>query len=462
MKASFNIRTVALMLISSISTAILTLTIYTIYFEQQVNDIKQLESQSATIFKSPAIAMTDNSHLLLQKLSNLQQQQQPISESDIQHMKQLVQQWEQINGQQHNHSYYTNKNTSNTSISTRAIITNSDTNSNNNNNNNSNIKSNLLLSKSIQTPSKNKNKQNTNRIDHCNECYPSSKKGIKRKMIFQIGFQRAGTTTIYKLFLQSGYAAIHTGYKTGFVSKMMNENFNKRNKHLLNNLCKISSVYTKDKGGKVNMDKFIDGYEYVNYFGDFGIASLEESGCDIYGRAFQRQYHLTHFNLTKWYQIIDKQYGNCSLFILNIRNVDHWLKSRTEYRSGNDYWKFWSHYGFRPIFDRNDKNWNKSLTKEEVNYYWKLDYYDYVCNLLKYFQNHENPMRKYDLLLFDLENDNPRKIADFVKPHGYDLNAKLWGHAHLEHVYDENTTNTLSPIDDIKHVCNLQHLTWVK
>ena len=281
------------------------------------------------------------------------------------------------------------------------------------------------------------------------------------KMAFQIGFQRSGTTTIEQFLHANKYKVIGVGREKAHgitnntldkMSNIMRHNYYTKNAPILTSFC----------------DK-------MDFLSDYGISVEIDCNSKIHNYTTFHQYSLVHFNKIKWFEIIDSQYYDCSIFILNIRNVNKWLRSRSEFLNkhlnGREYWTVWKNSLNRPISDRTYNNWNKDLTKEEVINYWRQDWYDYICQILHYFDKHpKSSKRKYDLLIYDVENDNPQKICKFLKKYQNPFakcDAKKFGHAHYTHLDDngdnaKHNTDQYREIDQIKNICGLQNAHWIK
>jgi hypothetical protein len=160
--------------------------------------------------------------------------------------------------------------------------------------------------------------------------------------IFQIGFNRCGTSSLYDYFRKNNYKSIH--WDKGNLAKMMINNYNK-NKKLLNG---------------------IDDYDF---YSDMEFISNNEI-IEAY----------------KFYELLDNQYPN-SLFILNKRNKDRWLESRLQHPNGTSnyilrYSKFYS------------------LTKEQVIELWRNDWDSHHKNVKEYFKEKNN------FLEFNIESDS--------------------------------------------------------
>ena len=205
--------------------------------------------------------------------------------------------------------------------------------------------------------------------------------------IFQIGFNKCGTTSFFHLF----------------------ENFT--------NPC-LKPIHWDDgrlafkiyNNNKENI-KLLDGYEDYIFFSDME--------CVIDNNIYEA------FRL---YKELDKQYPN-SKFILNVRNQENWVKSRLKHMGGR-YKVFY--YGVSnfdnldnylinhrkySLFQRVDEilnyliNNNINIPKDEdVANKWRKEWEEHINEVKEYFKD-----RPDDLLIYDIENDSIDKIKLFFK-----------------------------------------------
>ena len=185
------------------------------------------------------------------------------------------------------------------------------------------------------------------------------------KMVFGIGYQRSGTTSFAQFFQNNGYKTVNVG---GGIAKKMTKN----------DYCKMSNVCRYNCYNNEKTPLLTNGWcrQYDGVF-DFGI-SAEVNGpsfvddtsnnsngnnrdkykkeCFKYSSFHQYQYDLLSINRTKWFEIIDSQYYNCSIFILNIRKINNWVRSRSEFLNkhlkGKEYLTLCKDYQNKPINDR--------------------------------------------------------------------------------------------------------------
>ena len=192
---------------------------------------------------------------------------------------------------------------------------------------------------------------------------------IKNTKVFQIGFSKCGTATLAGFFNANGIRTIH--HQFGHLAFTMYDNY-KNNKTLLAPIYQHYIVFT----------------DMENMFYDppinIGMIMFKE---------------------------IDKQYPG-SKFILNVRDKNAWLKSRS----------------LHPINNRNSTTileLNAEIlhtTKEEVLSRWSKEWDDHLRAVKDYFKDRPN-----DLLVFDIEKDEPQKLVNFFKE-DFNLDAKYYKH----------------------------------
>ena len=116
----------------------------------------------------------------------------------------------------------------------------------------------------------------------------------------------------------------------------------------------------------------------------------------------------TALDAKDFYKQLDKENPK-SKFILNIRNIDDWIKSRVNHKSTG-------------LLDKHCKYYN--CDKEKVFEIWKNTFYNHIEDVKEYFKNREN-----DLLIYDIDNDTPEKIKEFLDEK-YNLNLDFFKHHH--------------------------------
>lgn len=177
--------------------------------------------------------------------------------------------------------------------------------------------------------------------------------------IFIIGFNKTGTRTLHNYFMKNGYPSLHWEY--GRLAKKIKYNYD-------NNLLLLT------------------GYDQYKIYSDM------------------EDYINLNYAHVMYFKELDKDYPN-SKFILNIRNIDNWIKSRNLHMNG----KYSDYLCYR-----------MKISKEEINKKWKDDFYNHHKNVIKYFKNTNK------LLIFNIEEDNIEKLNIFFKE--LNLNKKFYIH----------------------------------
>ncbi len=186
------------------------------------------------------------------------------------------------------------------------------------------------------------------------------------KKIFQIGFNKAATGSIYKFFLDNGIPSVH--WEGGRLSKRINNNY-------------------------LNGKPLLEGYEKYQGFTDM------EHGLDSGGFFYVSE---------TYFKELDQQYPN-SLFIMNYRNIDSWLKSRLNHDQGR--------YLLQAMRGNNQ-------TKEDICEKWKNEYIEHMKNVKEYF------LDKSNLLLLDIESEDKNLLGNFLIKHGFNIKDSSLGHHH--------------------------------
>ena len=186
--------------------------------------------------------------------------------------------------------------------------------------------------------------------------------------IFIIGFNKCGTRTLHSFFQNNNVNSIH--YDDGKLAVQITNN--------KNNNCKLLSG--------------VDNY-----------CVYSDMECIVGPR-------LIYCHLL--YKILDKQYPN-SKFILNTRNIQKWLKSRYNHNHNHNY-----DLNYIDIC----KQKLKLKTYQQVFTHWTKEWYNHHQDVIKYFKNRPN-----DLLVFNIEKDNPFKIKNFLKDYIH-LDTRYYKH----------------------------------
>ena len=129
----------------------------------------------------------------------------------------------------------------------------------------------------------------------------------------------------------------------------------------------------------------------------------------------------------KHFRLLDEQYPN-SKFILNIRNLNNWIDSRKN-------WLIW-----------HENEWNsyaevlakiENLNQEELFKKWKREWSIHNIEVANYFKQ-----RPTDLLIYDIDKDNPQKIINFFSN---DLKFKHSKFDHLNKSFNQKINTNKKP-----------------
>ncbi|ETO06033.1 hypothetical protein RFI_31362 [Reticulomyxa filosa] len=167
------------------------------------------------------------------------------------------------------------------------------------------------------------------------------------------------------------------------------------------------------------------------------------------------------------YEVLDHTYGREMKYVLNIRPVKHWILSKSDHYFQKDlkieirFCKFTSMiFSNASLMSEDSKG---SIAQHLVHLQWFWKWYDYLCGILHYFG--EQRIGK-DVVVFDIENDNPSKLVSFFRKFGLRLRASFYGHAHWSHSKkssDDPHANILpmihtatSEYDQIHRVCGIR------
>ena len=209
-------------------------------------------------------------------------------------------------------------------------------------------------------------------------------------LIFQIGFNKAGTTSLYQFFKQNGIASIHFSppkqEHTQTLSHIMFEQY-------INNKTILSH-------------QLLCPYQY---FGDFDVyIHNEEHGFHI--KFLNDSYQFGKYK--HWFQVLNDEYPK-SLYILNIRPIKHWIRSKFTF--------CWSGCVATHILHQKEMH-HQFHSHIEILNGWKQLWYKYICYLIQYFISHSMMDR---LIIFDIENDSYDKLMSFFAKYDILLDATV-------------------------------------
>jgi hypothetical protein len=176
--------------------------------------------------------------------------------------------------------------------------------------------------------------------------------------IFQIGFNKCATTSLYFFFKLNGIESVHWA---------------ERQEGKINSIICLKAI--ENLSSNRNM---FEGMEYV-FYSDMEFISSRRI---IY--------------LYEYYKIMDEQYPD-SKFILNTRNLDDWIKSRLNHQGP-----------FETSYLKRSMDYFR-CNEDKVIKIWKNHYRNHINGVLSYFKN-----KPGKLLHFKLEKDDANNIIDFL------------------------------------------------
>lgn len=188
--------------------------------------------------------------------------------------------------------------------------------------------------------------------------------------IFQIGFNRCGTRTLHQFFLKSGINSVH--WEKGEIARK----FLKRKE--------LGQDPFKDYNGSI-----ISGNTFVSAFTDM-MDFDDGSAIEPY----------------KDYKYIFDFYPD-AFYILNVRPVDNWIKSRLSHQQGN----FYKNYLF------------VSSNQDKIVEFWRKEWEEHLHGVDLFFKG-----KRANYLKFDIENDDPKVLCDFLNKKFNNVSIENYGH----------------------------------
>jgi hypothetical protein len=191
--------------------------------------------------------------------------------------------------------------------------------------------------------------------------------------IFQIGFNKCGTLSLYRLFSEHtkpNIRSVHWDYGRLALS-----------------------MYNNAKKGRL----LLSDYQDFQFFSDMEALVLDGKSC-------------TYYYLFKNFDIIDTQYPG-SKFILNTRPIDRWISSRLNHVNG---------YRIFGNKVQTIENGGQTYLASCMDFYQTKDPSKVLSIWTEEWKNHHDRVTEYfkhrpkDLLVFDVERDSINKIMDFL------------------------------------------------
>jgi len=208
-----------------------------------------------------------------------------------------------------------------------------------------------------------------------------------RPIVFQIGFNRCGTTSIVHFFRQNGYSAVHRRAgrlsRAGTLAAGM-ELARRQGKPLLT-YAAVHDVYTD--------------MEWRNISGVMS-RRFPPRICKRLVASLGPGEQLKPIYAFKYFKLLDEQYPG-SKFILNTRNVDKWIASRLRFQEGK----------YRSCMHGEAFH----TDEQELTACWREEWLDHHRDVQEHFGD-----RPADLLVFDIEQGDPDELVEFFSAYGVD------------------------------------------
>ncbi len=204
--------------------------------------------------------------------------------------------------------------------------------------------------------------------------------------IFQIGFNRCGTKTLSEFFKANGVRTAH--WKRGTIACGI-ELARRQGKPLLTYVDRFQAFTDMER---IRVPALRRWWVVTPTFRRLVRELGPEENAPIYAY--------------KYFAPLHQQYPG-SRFILNSRPVDKWVASRLRFMGGL----------YRSCIHGDHAHGSDA----ELGKCWKRDWADHHASVRSYFADHPD-----DLLVFDIEADDPTRLVEFLKPVALDL--QHWKH----------------------------------
>ena len=187
-----------------------------------------------------------------------------------------------------------------------------------------------------------------------------------KRFIFVIGFNRCGTTSIHMMLKKSGIRCLQ--YRADDSDTVLG-----------------AALAANLSAGR----PLLAGLQRFTAFMDMGMATpqIVFEGCRLFW-----QLHAEHPD---------------SYFILNTRPLEHWVDSRQFHLDGRFVANYAKVYGYDEI---------------KIQQIWRKQYATHLADVREHFTENDGKF-----LEFDVENDDPEKIAAFLYA-DYQVDHRNWGH----------------------------------
>ncbi|MFT3670965.1 sulfotransferase [Aestuariivirga sp.] len=194
----------------------------------------------------------------------------------------------------------------------------------------------------------------------------------RKPKIFFIGFNKCGTKTLHHFFRRNGYLSVHS---RSWAAKKTHGR----------SAAQIM---------KTNMESgapILRGLGAYEVFSDMiAISDTEIIEANGYFRELHKEYPEAYF-------------------VFNDRPLDKWVRSRLNHEGGK-------HGSFVETFQK-----ALSMSRDEVEAYWRKLYSDHKSQVIEYFGNHPR------FMVFNIEADPPDKLVSFLAD-DFRLDISEWSH----------------------------------
>jgi hypothetical protein len=209
--------------------------------------------------------------------------------------------------------------------------------------------------------------------------------GTGKPRIFQIGFNRCGTTSIHRFFEENGLRSIH--WARGSIA---------------------AGIEAARIEGKPLLH-YVDGFQV---YCDMEFMREDHAGQHLSKRPFKKLYQnigMTRIDKPiyayRYFRELYHQYPG-SRFILNTRDIEDWIKSRRGFLDIG--YKFCSH---------GDSFHDSQIELENC---WREHWNDHIASVRSFFSN-----KPEALLEYHIENNSPQEIVEFLDE--CRLDSSKWG-----------------------------------
>ncbi|WP_134678477.1 sulfotransferase [Paracoccus ravus] len=205
-----------------------------------------------------------------------------------------------------------------------------------------------------------------------------------RPKVFVIGFNKCGTSSLGYMFRKSGMRVADNTYKIGSASR---------------------NIAKKMQGNVENGRPVLDGIDMFDAYSDMELS----------------RFHI-HIEGIYFFQKFDAEYPG-SKFILNVRDKDNWIRSRSNHGNGRYMQKYVASRGLD--------------SAEAAQAEWSSAWDSHIENVQTHFASAPSK-----LLVFDIETDAPDRVAEFLPE--YAIDVKFWEKRNANYGWSEEAKRAAS------------------